>query len=142
MKYRVLLADDHKGFREAVRDLLSRDPAIEVAAEARDGVEVLELAQTLRPDVVVLDIRMPGVKGFDAIRQLAAGEHSVKIIVCSHGAGEAMAAELIRIGASDFLSKDDVGTLPQRIHAVMAGQNAPSNQSVQPPAQHPSRKSE
>jgi len=142
MKYRVLLADDHTGFRDAVRELLSRDPRLEVVAEARDGIEVLALAQKLRPDVVVLDIRMPGVKGFDAIRQLAGGEHAVNIIVCSHSAGEAVAAELIRIGANDFLSKDDVGILPQRIHAVMAGRSPRSSLSDQTPAQDPIRKSE
>ena len=122
VKHRVLLADDHQEFRAAVRALLTRDQGIEVVAEARDGLEAVELARSTRPDVVVLDQRMPGLSGIEVVRQLVATRPSIKIIVCSVDGEQIVAAELLRCGASDCVGKDDAETLPQVIHEVMSRQ--------------------
>jgi DNA-binding NarL/FixJ family response regulator len=83
MKSRVLLADDHKVFRSAIRGMLERDPGVEVIGEAADGIEALELVRSAHPDVVVMDIRMPRLTGVEAIRELVRAEPSVKVIILS-----------------------------------------------------------
>src|SRR5437879_9550521 len=67
---RVLVCDDHALFREGVKTILTRASGIEVIGEAADGIQAVELARRLRPDVVLMDISMPVLRGFDAIRRI------------------------------------------------------------------------
>jgi DNA-binding NarL/FixJ family response regulator len=78
---RVLVADDHALIREGVKALLDFQPDIEVVGEARDGVEAVTLAKALRPDVILLDIKMPRQDGLEAIREIVAATPEVRILV-------------------------------------------------------------
>lgn len=124
-KHRVLLADDHTLFREAVRTLLEREQDIEIVGEARDGIEAVELAGSMQPHVVVLDIRMPGLNGVEAIRQLVAAHPAIKVIVCSHSSAPPFAAAMLGAGAHGCVAKEDADTLPQEIRAAMGGSERP-----------------
>ena len=119
MRIRVLLADDHKPFREALRNMLQRHADIEVVGEAADGVEAVELVRSLQPDVVVTDIRMPRLNGIVAIGQLLAALPSVKVIVLSVNSARIFASEMLVAGARGYVTKSDAEELPHAIRAVM-----------------------
>ena len=119
MRIRVLLADDHKPFREALRNMLQRDPDIEVAGEAGDGIRAVELARSLLPDVVVMDIRMPRLNGIEAIAQLLAVHPPVKVIVLSVNSERIFASEMLAAGARGYVTKSDAEELPRAIRAVL-----------------------
>ena len=119
MKIRVVLADDHKAFREALRGFLEKDPSIDIVGEASDGSEAMDLVRSVQPDVAVMDIRMPGVNGIAALLQLAAAHPAVKLIVLSVTAEPIFAAEMLRVGASAYVTKANAEELPRAIHAVM-----------------------
>jgi DNA-binding NarL/FixJ family response regulator len=121
LRNRVLLADDHKLFREALRNMLQRCPDIEVIGEAGDGIEAVELVHTLLPDVVVMDIRMPRLNGIAAIAQLLTAHPSVKVIVVSVNATHIFALEMLAAGARGYVTKSDAEELPRAIRAVMNG---------------------
>src|SRR5438067_7506491 len=80
---RVLIADDHSVVREGIRHVLSSDIGFEVVGEAADGAEAVSLAMTLAPDVVVLDLSMPGLSGLDAAARLRATLPDVNILILS-----------------------------------------------------------
>lgn len=119
MKSRVLLADDHKLFREALRNMLQRHQDIEVVGEAADGVEAVELVRSLLPDVAVMDIRMPRLNGVAAIGQLLAAHSSVRVIVVSVNSARIFALEMLAAGARGYVTKSDAEELPHAIRAVM-----------------------
>jgi DNA-binding NarL/FixJ family response regulator len=118
---RVVLADDHKLFREALRNMLQRQPDIEVVGEAGDGIEAVELVRSLLPDVMVTDIRMPRLNGIAAIAQLLAAHPSVKVIVLSVNAEHIFASEMLAAGARGYVTKSDAEELPRAIRAVANG---------------------
>lgn len=102
---RLLLAEDHEVMREALRSLLENNPDFEVVGEARDGREVLELARSTDPDVVVMDINLPELNGIDATRQLLAEDPQIKVIGLSvHETGR-MVMEMLNAGALGYLPK-------------------------------------
>ena len=119
MSIRVLLADDHKPFREALRNMLQRDPDIEVTGEAGDGIRAVELVRSLLPDVVVMDIRMPRLNGIEAIARLLAVHPSVKVIVLSVNSERIFASEMLAAGARGYVTKSDAEELPRAIRAVL-----------------------
>jgi DNA-binding NarL/FixJ family response regulator len=119
LKNRVLLADDHKLFREALRNMLQRHQDIEVVGEAGDGIEAVELVRSLLPDVVVMDIRMPRLNGIAAIAQLLAAHPSVRVIVLSVNSARIFALEMLNAGARGYVTKSDAEELPHAIRAVM-----------------------
>jgi two-component system NarL family response regulator len=120
-KRRILLVDDHPPLREALRDMLRRDPELDVVGEAGDGAAALQLAQALRPDVVVMDIRMPGLNGVAALRQLLASHPGLKLIVLSATSERLLAEELLAAGARGYVVKADASELPRAIHEVLRG---------------------
>lgn len=103
---RVLLADDHAVVREGLRFMLSTDPEIQVVGEASTGSEALELVEALAPDVVVMDLRMPGMDGVEATRRTKAAHPSIAVVILTVYNDEAHVTEAIRAGASAFLVKD------------------------------------
>jgi DNA-binding NarL/FixJ family response regulator len=105
---RVLLADDQGLVRAGFRALLDAEPGIEVAGEARDGREAVELTRSLKPDVVLMDIRMPELDGLAATREIAAdrGLAGVRIVILTTFEIDDYVFEALRAGASGFLVKD------------------------------------
>jgi DNA-binding NarL/FixJ family response regulator len=105
---RVLLADDQGLVRAGFRALLDAEPDVEVAAEARDGREAVELTRSLRPDVVLMDIRMPELDGLAATREIAADRalRGVRIVILTTFEIDDYVFEALRAGASGFLVKD------------------------------------
>jgi len=105
-KIRVLVADDHALIREGVKAILELQPDIEVVGEARDGVEAVTLAQTLKPDVILLDLMMPRQDGLAAIREIVAATPEVRILVLTSFANDDRVFPAIKSGALGYLLKD------------------------------------
>jgi len=103
---RVLLADDHAGFREGLKEMLLTDGGIEVVGETEDGAEAVEVAGRVRPDVVILDLAMPIMDGREALGPILRDVRPpprVVILTMHDGAGQRR--DLLRMGASSFLAK-------------------------------------
>jgi DNA-binding NarL/FixJ family response regulator len=122
---RVLLADDQALVRAGLRAMLETQDDMEVVGEADDGEEALRLAASLRPDVVLMDIRMPGVDGLEATRRIVADEElaGVRVVVVTTFDLDEYVYEALRAGASGFLVKDtEPLDLLRGIRAVAAGE--------------------
>ena len=119
---RTLLADDHTIVREGLRALLLADSGIEVVCEAVNGREAVDLAMSLRPDVVVMDIAMPQLNGLEATSKIRAALPGTKVIILSAHSDDAYIDRVIAIGASGFLIKQtSAQILARAIHEVMEG---------------------
>jgi DNA-binding NarL/FixJ family response regulator len=103
---RVLIADDQALVRTGFRLILSGEPGIDVVAEARDGAEAATLAAELAPDVVLMDVRMPGVDGIEATRRIVVDETSPRVLVLTTFDLDDIVYDALRAGASGFLLKD------------------------------------
>jgi DNA-binding NarL/FixJ family response regulator len=124
MMIRVLLADDQALVRAGFRALLDAQEDIEVVAEASDGAEAVLLARQHVPDVVLMDIRMPGVDGLEATRTLAADESlaAVRIVILTTFDLDEYVFEALRVGASGFLVKStEPAELVHAVRSVAAG---------------------
>jgi len=104
-RIRVLVADDHVVIREGIRLLLEAQPDIEVVGEASDGWEAWKKALKLRPDVVLMDITMPGVGGLEATRQLRATMPDIRVLVLTMHEGEDFFFGMLQAGASGYVLK-------------------------------------
>ncbi len=119
---RVLLADDHPVVRSGIRNELARHADIEVVGEAVSGDEALQLAEALRPDVLILDIAMPGLKAAQVIRRLRARSTSPGILVLTAYGGVDNVLGMLQAGASGYLLKDeDPTTIVEGVRAVARG---------------------
>jgi DNA-binding NarL/FixJ family response regulator len=105
-RIRVLIVDDHAIVREGLRTLLREEEDIEVVGEAEDGTSGLGLAITLRPDVVLLDLVMPGLAGAAAIRKIKDAAHGVEVLVLTSFAEEGQVQQAIAAGALGYILKD------------------------------------
>ncbi|SIN97395.1 two component transcriptional regulator, LuxR family [Singulisphaera sp. GP187] len=120
---RVVLADDHNLLRAGIRALLEDQQGIEVIAEAADGRAALELVETLRPDIVLMDIAMPGLSGLDVAARLQHEQSEVKVIILTMHNDEAYVRRAILAGASGYLLKDsDTEELGLALRAVARGE--------------------
>jgi DNA-binding NarL/FixJ family response regulator len=106
MTIRVVLADDHMLVRSALQMVIAGAPGMEVAGEAGTGAEAVRLAGELRPDVVVMDIRMPEMDGIEATRQITAGPGGTRVVVLTTFDEDDYIYGALRAGASGFLLKD------------------------------------
>ena len=118
----VLLVDDHAIFRAGLRALLSTVQGLEVVGEASDGAEALDLIETTKPDVVIMDLEMPGGDGLTATSKIARMIPRPKVLILTMHSEEDRLISLLTAGASGFLSKDaDAETLVHAIRMVAAG---------------------
>ena len=101
----VLLADDHRMVRAGIRSLLERMPGIEVVAEAGDGREAIQFVGEHSPDIVLMDITMPGMNGLEATRHFTKNQPQVPVIILSMYADEEHVYQALRAGASGYLLK-------------------------------------
>lgn len=103
---RVLLADDHTLVRAGLRKLLESIPDIEVVGEADDGLALLELAAQLQPDLVLMDISMPGLNGLEATARLGQAWPAIRVLILSMHQNEEYVRQALRHGAAAYLLKD------------------------------------
>jgi DNA-binding NarL/FixJ family response regulator len=119
---KTLLADDHTIVREGLRALLFADKDIQVVGEAHNGRQAVEMAVSLRPDVVVMDIAMPLLNGLEATKQILAEDPGIKVLILSAHSDDAYIDRVISVGAVGFLIKQtSAQILAKAIHEVMAG---------------------
>jgi DNA-binding NarL/FixJ family response regulator len=123
MIVRILLADDHAIILDGLRSLLEKNPAFRVAGQASDGMTAVRLAAELSPDLVIMDVSMPGLNGIDAARRILEGNPRIKIIALSmHNDGRYI-AEALKSGALGYLLKESAfEELSAAIRTVMKGQ--------------------
>jgi len=119
---RVLIVDDHPLLREGVAGALEGQPDMTVAGQANDGTEAVARYRTLRPDVTLMDLQMPGMNGIDAIRAIRGEFPAARIIVLTTYEGDVLALRAIRAGAAGYLLKGMLRRdLLDTIRAVHAG---------------------
>jgi DNA-binding NarL/FixJ family response regulator len=122
-KIRVLLVDDHVMVRESIANLLSRDPEIEIVGGAASGAEAVALARQTRPELVLMDVAMPGMDGIEASRQILHDNPDVKIIALSMYDNQAYISEMLEVGVTGFVLKTSaIDELSQAIHAARNGE--------------------
>lgn len=120
---RVLLADPQAYLRWGIRAHLAAMPDLLVVGEAADGEETLRLAQELLPDVLVLDVELPGLSGVEVARRLQAAQSPVRVLVFSAHADEGHVRGFLQTGAAGYLLKDDAAiSLPDAIRGVARGE--------------------
>jgi len=120
---RVLLADDHTLVLAGIRGLLTKLDGVEVVGEAANGHETLRLAEALRPNIVLLDIAMPGMNGLEVAQRLSELDPSIRVIILSMHASEEYVLRALRAGAAGYLLKDSaVAELELAIRAVVRGE--------------------
>jgi len=105
-KIRVLLTDDHTLFRQGVRTLIGAEPDLEVAGEAANAGEAIAKAAELRPDMVLLDIGMPGLSSFEAARQIRKERPETKVVFLTMYDDEDYLSECMEVGANGYVLKD------------------------------------
>lgn len=121
----ILLAEDHKIVREGTRQLLEQTADFRVIGEASDGEEAVQLTAALRPDVVVLDVRMPKMSGIECARAIKAQQPDVRILILSAHDDDRYVFPLLQAGASGYLLKtSSAAELAQAIRTVHAGETA------------------
>jgi DNA-binding NarL/FixJ family response regulator len=107
---RVLIADDHRLFAEALEAILAADERIEVVGQASDGGEAVELARTLVPDVVLMDVSMPVLDGFEATREIRAGAEGVRVLMLTGSNSREDVDRSPEVGASGYVTKDRIAS--------------------------------
>lgn len=123
MNIRIVLADDHAMFLSGLRALLEKQRDLEVIAEVRDGQEAVKVAREKKPDLVIMDVSMPGMNGIEATRQITAELPGVKVLCLSMHASEHFVGEGFEGGASGYLLKESAfEEMLRAIRAVMANQ--------------------
>ena len=119
---RVVVVDDQALIRDGLRTMLELDDGISVVGEAADGADAVDAVQRTRPDLVLMDIRMPGIDGLEATRRLLSRPGGPKVIVLTTYEADEYVIEAMRAGASGFLLKDlRKGQLVRAVHQAAAG---------------------
>jgi DNA-binding NarL/FixJ family response regulator len=119
---KIVLADDHQLVRQGLRALLEVESDIRVIGEAGDGLEAVRLVERLNPDVLVLDLMMPGINGLEVTRQLKKSSFQTAIVILSMYADEAYVLEALGNGASAYVLKDsNASDLVHAVREVAAG---------------------
>jgi two-component system, NarL family, nitrate/nitrite response regulator NarL len=120
---RLVIADDHAIFRSGLRRLLEDEPGFVVVGEASDGEEAVQSVQTLAPDVLLLDLSMPGVSGLDVVRQLSHRPHHSQIMMLTASIASSDIATALQLGARGVVLKESAAdVLIEGIKKVLAGE--------------------
>jgi DNA-binding NarL/FixJ family response regulator len=118
----VLLAEDHATFRKSLKSLIEMEEDIEVTGEAKNGVEAINLARRLQPDVVVMDIAMPLLNGLEATRQILEKSPTIRVLILSSHPDPEYIKQAVACGASGYLIKQSsTQVLAQAIREVFQG---------------------
>jgi len=119
----ILLADDHRVVREGLRTLLSQEADLSVIGEAADGREVVELARSLHPEVIIMDIAMPEMNGIEATRLIVAENPAIRVVALSMYADRRFVMQILRAGALGYVLKEAAfEELARAIRTVAGGQ--------------------
>jgi len=121
-KIKVLICDDHALFREGIKAILRHEPTVEIVGEATDGREALQLTAQLHPDVVLMDIAMPDLSGYEATRRIKQEHKEVKVLILTMYDDEDLVARCLDAGANGYVLKDTpAAQLMYAIEAVQKG---------------------
>jgi DNA-binding NarL/FixJ family response regulator len=122
-RIRILLADDHAVVRQGFKMILAEQPDMEIIGEAGNGREAVELAERLRPDVVVMDVAMPELNGIEATRRLRESMPHTRVVALSMHKDSVYVREILRAGARGYLLKDSMAAdLVSAVRTVAAGE--------------------
>ncbi|MBZ5576570.1 MAG: response regulator transcription factor [Acidobacteriia bacterium] len=122
-RIRILLADDHPVVRQGFKMILDAQPDMEIVGEAGNGREAVELAESLKPDVVVMDVAMPELNGIEATRRVAASVPHARVVALSMHKDSVYVREVLRAGARGYLLKDSgANDLVAAVRAVAQGE--------------------
>jgi len=120
---RVLVADDQALFRAGLTRLLEEDPRVQIVGQAGDGAEAVELAGALKPDVVLMDLKMPNVDGIEATRRIVNGQTGVRVLLLTTFETDSHVIRALEAGASGYILKDSrPDSIVSSLLAVMAGE--------------------
>jgi DNA-binding NarL/FixJ family response regulator len=120
--YTIILADDHAMLREGIRKIIERIEDARISGEANDGLELLELLKKSSPNLIILDISMPNLRGLEAIREIRKTYPKVKILVLTMHKKKEFLRQALRDGADGFLLKEDAGSeLIRAVQTVRKG---------------------
>jgi DNA-binding NarL/FixJ family response regulator len=120
MSIKIVIADDHKIIRDGICSLLEKHPNMEVVAEVDNGREAVEVTRQLAPDVVIMDISMPGLNGIEATRKITEYNPDIRVIGLSMHADVEYVSGLLKAGASGYILKECAfGEIVQAINAVV-----------------------
>jgi DNA-binding NarL/FixJ family response regulator len=128
---RILVVDDHAVIRRAICSLLSNDPILDVVCETADGEDAVRKAEELQPDLVLLDISLPGISGIEAARRIRSLSPNSRIIFLSQHDSRQMVEDAVRAGGYGYVAKMDGGSeLLKAIRAVREGKRFVSERIV------------
>jgi len=135
---RILLVDDHEVFRRYVSSMLKEQANVQIIAEAEDGLQAVKQAEALQPDVILLDIGLPGINGIEAARQIGEIANKARIIFLTQESSPEVVQEALDLGAWAYITKVHAGTeLLPAVDAVSRGErfinennNSSSNNKV------------
>ena len=120
---RVLIADDQTLFRSGLARLLEADPRVQIVGQAVDGADVVKRVATLKPDVVLMDLKMPNLDGIEATRKIVSEHPDIKVLVLSTFDADSYVLQALRAGASGYVLKDSQpGAIVSSLLAVMGGE--------------------
>ena len=119
--FTTLIAEDHDDFRRLVREQLERKTQCSVIVEASDGLQAIQRAEELQPELILLDLALPKVNGMDAARRIRKVSPHSKIVILSQDSSPEIVREALRLGAFGYLLKSDATELPLAIDAVLKG---------------------
>jgi DNA-binding NarL/FixJ family response regulator len=119
----ILIADDHLFYREGVRSLLSGVPDVEIVGEASNGAEAVQLASRLNPDIILMDLKMPGMSGIEATHEILKWKPSIGILIVTMFDDDDSVFAMMRAGARGYILKDaDQNELLRAIQSVHSGE--------------------
>lgn len=123
-KIKIVIADDHPVFRRGLRMIIESDPDLQVVAEAEDGAEVINLLRELQPDIVILDVDMPKMGGFEVVREMRALNLAPEIIFLTMYKDEGLLDQAINLGVKGYILKDSaIADITGAIKAAARGEN-------------------